>query len=310
MRTARDIENLLEELSRSGSVESALSSALGLLCREGACSAGFVVGAGWTSAANRWASYGSAEAVDELSELYSRGALSGRIEAGGPSRALTMPLLIGQREVGSLWLARDSQPQWSPVVRTRIRVLKTILATLMAAVDIAVTDVAHHVLGSSHFRTQLDREIARSKRQELEFSLILARLELPRPASGQSAMSQPWGLVVSVGGRLADRLRATDAVGVVAPDLLGILLPDTGRIGAMIAGRRVGELLPVLAQQEDAVSLPPGSWRLAAQCYPRDGVNAKALIDSALAAMTQQAEDTQPVTDPQRQTASCGGGEP
>jgi len=308
MCSGTDIAELFFELSRSDSVESALRSGLRLLCGEAACSAGLVIGGGWTSAANVWVSHGPIDQVDRLSDLHTHGLPPDPTRAGPASHVVSMPLMVGSRELGSLWLIGDNYAQWSPAVQARVEVLRTVLATLMAAADVAVADPTDHVLGSLHFRMQLDREVARSKRFGSEFSLVLARLETTRRASGDVGASRPWRLVASLGAWLAQRLRANDAVGLIAPHLLGILLPETGRLGATIAVRRIEELLPAFAQADADVSCPPGSWRLATGCYPRDGGNADALIESALVGLTQREESPRPVTPLERQTVDCREG--
>ena len=79
MSDDNDIHKLFFELSKTGSVHSALYACLELLCQQGGCSAGLVVGDYWTSSTVPYASYGP---PDELARLYKASLRYGESEAG------------------------------------------------------------------------------------------------------------------------------------------------------------------------------------------------------------------------------------
>jgi len=295
------LEDAFRELSRSGSVESALHSILRDLCETADSSAGLVTGEGWTSPAAPRVSYGSADEIERLSRACARGGPDA--EPTALDRAV--PLLLCGRRLGTLWLAEGSGAEWSPDLHAEIEVRTTALATLMAAADCVTTDPTQNVLGSSHFRVQLARETARSGRHRLEFSLVLAGAAGPTRRSRDPEVLPSCSPLPALGAWLARRLRGNDVVGLISPQLLGILLPETGRAGARIAVHRIEQLLPDFAAQTEYASFSPQRCRLVSRCYPRDAEDADALLAMALDALSED-DDARHAT-PSEQPVAVGG---
>jgi len=289
MSDDNDIQKLFFELSETGSVHSALYACLELLCQQGECSAGLVVGDYWTSSTVPYASYGP---PDELGRLYKaslRNGESNEAKNEGADRYVSVPLSLADRRHGTLWLVRDHGSPWPPDVHRRIAASNTVLALLLVGSDCSVSDPAQQVLSRANFCIQLSQEIARSQRSGSEFSLVLLQLNVPASHLHVSGKYGPSLVTVSLGKWLAKRLRASDAVGLMAPNILGLLLPETGNVGSKIAALRIQDLLPVFTPDESHVhvSIRPEMSSLVARLYPHDGCDAETLVESALAGLSQ-----------------------
>lgn len=289
MSNDTDIHKLFIELSETGSVHSALYTCLKLLCQRGGCSAGLVVGDYWTSSTVPHASYGPQEEVGRLYKASLRYGESNEAHVEGLDRCFSIPLSLADRRHGTLWLVRDHCSPWPPAVHCRIAALNTVLALLIVGADDSVSDPAQQVLSRSNLCIQLSQEIARSQRSGSEFSLVLLQLDVSASHLYLSGEYGPSLLTVSLGKWLAKRLRANDAIGLMAPNILGILLAETGNVGSKIAVLRIRELLPTFTADErnGGVSIRPEMSHLVARLYPHDGCDAETLVDSALAGLSQ-----------------------
>lgn len=289
MSNGSDIHKLFFELSQTGSVHAALYACLELLCQQGRCSAGLVVGDYWTASTVPYASYGPPDEVGRLYKASLRYGESHEAHIEGLDRCFSTPLSLADRKHGTLWLVRDHCSPWPQDIHCRIAPLNTVLALMVVGSDHSVSDPVHQALSRSSFFIQLSQEIARSRRRGSEFSLVLLQLDVSAGHLYVSGEHGPSLLTVSLGQWLAKRLRANDAIGLMAPNILAILLPETGNVGSKIAILRIQELLPAfsLDQRNDNACLEAGTCSLAARIYPHDGCDAKTLVDSALASLSQ-----------------------
>lgn len=295
-------------MGESGSLEASLRTCVGLLCKELECSAGLVLEERWPSDTSALITYGSADQVSILCESLRRNAQHAGNQATNSPQVVSIPLTLANREVGAVWLARDCDAEWRPDVQAGVEVLKAVLATLLKASNDAEPSLPEKVLGQPHFLMQLTREVARSERQGLQFSLVLVSLAAPQPVSDPCQSCRPWSDVGALGSWLAERLRTNDVVGLMSPTSIGILLPDTGSIGARIALGRLEALFPSFPSRDGDLPLSPEAWTGIARCYPQDGTSAEALIDSALAGLSGEAGNESHIGTTDRLTPNFGGG--
>ena len=298
MSNENDIYKLFFELSDADSVDSSLYACLELLCQQRECPAGLVAGDNWISSTVPYASYGPQHEVDRLHEISLRHQSSDEAQAEPADRYLSIPLSLGERRVGTLWLAREDSSPWPAQVHPHITALNAVLALLIVGTDFSVSDPAQRVLSRSNLHIQLSREIARSQRNGSEFSLVLLQLDVSSSDSCAPGACSPRVLTVSLGKWLAKRLRANDAIGLIAPNILGILLPETGNVGSKIAVLRIQALLPAFIPDErnENASLQLGTWSSVARLYPHDGCDVETLVESALSGLSPASGNQSSVT--------------
>jgi GGDEF domain-containing protein len=145
-----------------------------------------------------------------------------------------------------------------------------------------VWDAATGLPGAHAFAAELEREIRRSRRHGLQFALVRLRCEGvlgARHARGPLLADE----LAKLAARTVRRaLREADRACRSAELELGLLLPETDRLGARVAAERVLEALGALFAArlyDDGAAAPPLS--AGAACFPEDGLTAQLLHDRA-----------------------------
>ena len=109
------------------------------------------------------------------------------------------------------------------------------------------------VPSGSHFRAILNRERSRADRNGSVVSLLEFTLSENNNKSGQQA-------VEDISNYLQERLRVTDDFGLLAPDTVGIVLPETGLDGAEVVARDVRSTMePVVGKLSHQIYEYPDS---------------------------------------------------
>lgn len=245
------IGELFAALGQTGSLEAALSDSVRLACEAAGCLAGAVVAdLDETCLADPWFRHDPHGLIEQLT---SDGATLEAPTAGGHDRngamscaagvvhQVRVPLSCAGRDVGWLILLAPQEVGEEPS-RRRIAGIDAVLAVLMAVMEISAAKPLSSVLSREGFRARVVSEISWSERCGNELSVLHVIVPGLRERTGDE-MTSPWASVALLGETLAPRLRRSDVVGLMGPDHLAVLLTATGRLGARIAARRIGQLL-------------------------------------------------------------------
>jgi diguanylate cyclase (GGDEF)-like protein/putative nucleotidyltransferase with HDIG domain len=158
-----------------------------------------------------------------------------------------------------------------------IGVLQERLARLARAVEL---DAPTDLLNRRGLHDVLDAEFERARRHDLP--LAIAIVEVQGLAAFDDRGRRSDGLLARVGAFAQSFARDSDAVGRIASERLGFVLPHTDRDGALIFCERLLRSLRDLLASED-VELPV-SVGLAA--FPADAQSAEALVHRSTQAVT------------------------
>jgi hypothetical protein len=123
-------------------------------------------------------------------------------------------------------------------IECRLQPLDTVLGALVVAMNGA--SGLNGVLDPQAFRARISSEISRAQRAGEGFSLVHVWLSTELPDCGESSS---WSASVRIGKTIQSWLRKSDVVGLMAPRRFGVLLADCGPLGALIAQRRIRQLL-------------------------------------------------------------------
>ncbi len=244
------ISELFVRLGQTGSLETALSDGVRLACEAAGCAAGALVAEfDVTSSGSHsfhhdphglLARVTGDDATLEAQDAAGRGSNGVVRGAGRGLREVWVPLCCAGQSVGWLLLLA---PQTVSDEQCQIRIagINAVLGVLMAATESGAARSLSAVLSRAAFRVRLVSEISRSERCGDELSVLHLRVAgMPRPTSENGGL---WANVAALGEALAVRLRASDVVGLLAPDHVAVLLTGTGRLGGRIAARRIEQLL-------------------------------------------------------------------
>lgn len=147
-------------------------------------------------------------------------------------------------------------------------------------------DAATGLPGARAFAAELAREIRRSRRHGLVFALVRLRCDGFLGARHSHGPLLADELARQAGQTVRRALREADRAGRLSERELGLLLPETDRLGARMAAERVlAALIALLAQRfpADGLAVPPIA--AGASCFPEDGGTAELLRERAAAAL-------------------------
>lgn len=125
-----------------------------------------------------------------------------------------------------------------------------------------------------YFRLRLQEEIDRSRRHEMNLSLLTIKpMAVHQDSEVQSTAA--W-----FGDKVRSRLRRSDIAALLHDGVLVIAMPNTGRRSATTAKRRIEK---DLAQAEPTLTIA---------CFPEDGEDAETLLKTAGGAPIAEYEST------------------
>ena len=131
----------------------------------------------------------------------------------------------------------------------------------------ASSDLLHTMPDINHFWDRLTMEYRRAMTMQKTLSLLIVRAKLP--ASGNDTTSA----LGEAAKAMSRKLRPTDSIYRLAPDLFGLVLPETDTLNAKrIAVRLQEELQPLRARHG-------GSFETSVHNYPQDAQSAHELED-------------------------------
>jgi hypothetical protein len=282
----KQISQLLAGLKRTGSLQAALTDGVRLACEAAGCSASAVVTRlDAACPARYWFCHdprglleqvASEDAVLGTSVVEARNKDGDRSRPKGPLRGVQVPLSCAGRDVGWLILLAPQEAS-DEEVKTRIAGIDALLAVLMAAAENSAANPLSGVLGREAFHARVASELARSERCGDQLSVLHVKVAVADGAASNEKTG-PWAIVALLGEALASRLRASDVIAVMAPDHLAMLLTGAGRLGALIAARRIEQFLRMSGNDFPGMAdLSCGSPEFCLRTFPDDGADVDSL---------------------------------
>jgi diguanylate cyclase (GGDEF)-like protein len=144
---------------------------------------------------------------------------------------------------------------------------------------LAVTDDLTQVYNYRFLKTALRREIKRAGRFRQELALVMIDVDNLKSYNDRHGHLRGSHLLKEIAALLAAQVRSFDLVAKYGGDEFTLILPQTGREGAVIVGERVRS-----AVEAHAFPLaPPGriTVSLGVAVYPHDGTDGSGLIQAS-----------------------------
>jgi diguanylate cyclase (GGDEF)-like protein len=206
------------------------------------------------------------------------------VEAGP---AMFVPLWQREQATGYLGLYRRRDQERFTSEETRMALLLgawtgTAIENLRLAESLerlAVTDDLTQVYNYRFLKSALRREIRRAGRFGQELSLIMLDVDNLKVYNDRHGHLRGSFLLKEIAGLLAEQVRTFDLVAKYGGDEFTIILPQTGREGAMVVAERIraavaGHSFPSAADGSITVSL-------GVALFPTDGSDSHNLIAAA-----------------------------
>lgn len=221
-------------------------------------------------------------------------------EPTGPHQLL-VPLPGRGQVIGVLSLLRDDEAR--PFLQDDLDTMTSFVAQASVAIEnvllhreaqrLAVTDPLTGLWNFRHFQTQADREVSSAQRFDRPLSLVI--LDLDHFKAINDGLGHQVGDEVL--GEVARRIRAStrvpDVVARYGGEEFVVLLPGTGRSGAIVTAERIRSALdsvPVMVHTDGRAdsacpALLPITCSVGVSSFPVHGRTLEALLRSADAAM-------------------------
>ena len=174
----------------------------------------------------------------------------GRVPPGPAVAAVAVPLARAMRPVAAL-VFLDSRPACAAprLSGTLRRALGRVLETAAIALDnarrvqraetLAGTDDLSGLCNVRALTDTLRRELARASRTARPVSLIVIDLDGFKGINDRYGHLRGNRALIEVAGLLRESVRQTDCAARLGGDEFAVVLPDTGRDGAVVAGDRL-----------------------------------------------------------------------
>ena len=198
-----------------------------------------------------------------------------------------VPLWQREQATGYLGLYRRRDQERFTSEETRMALLLgawtgTAIENLRLAESLerlAVTDDLTQVYNYRFLKSALRREIRRAGRFGQELSLIMLDVDNLKVYNDRNGHLRGSFLLKEIAGLLAEQVRTFDLVAKYGGDEFTIILPQTGREGAMVVAERIraavaGHSFPSAADGSITVSL-------GVALFPTDGSDSHSLIAAA-----------------------------
>jgi len=141
---------------------------------------------------------------------------------------------------------------------------------------------------TDQFITRMQAEIDRSGRYQRHFSLVMLRFN-PEVEIGseQFHLKAVEGSLPTLVQKVRERLRQSDILARYDENTLSLILPETGREGAMQVAKCIaglcGDIVAALLGTEETTD---GLLQVGIACFPEDGREQKDLVDLACSSTT------------------------
>jgi len=202
--------------------------------------------------------------------------------AAGP--ALFVPLRLRERAVGVLCVYRPhGRERFSPDEVRLASLLASCTAMMLenrrlaeGLAKMAVTDDLTQVHNYRFLKTALRREIKRAGRFNQQLSLLMIDVDGLKGYNDRNGHMRGSLLLKEIAGLFAQNVRSWDLVAKYGGDEFTVILPQTGREGALVAAERLravveGHAFPLVPQGAITVSLGVAT-------FPEDASDAIGLI--------------------------------
>ncbi|HEY2955125.1 MAG TPA: GGDEF domain-containing protein [Candidatus Eisenbacteria bacterium] len=224
-----------------------------------------------------------------LADLSDEASISAADGCPGVEAGPTLFTPMRQRNLGPAYLAAYRRRGRARFTLQDTRLMLLLGAWLSAALDNlrlatgtekrAVTDVLTDVYNHRFLKTALQREVRRASRYGHELSLVIVdvdHLQAYQEQHGQPRVSQVLKELASL---LTQQVRSFDVMGRNAGDGFMLILPQTGRDGAVEVGERMRAAVERTAFQSGAAGEITVSLGVAS--FPQDGSDANDLVAAA-----------------------------
>jgi len=279
MITGEDIRSIFVELQGPRSIDAALHKSLQIVCGAvEASAAGLRIDPDTESDKGWWVVH------DPQSLLLNADmgtAFSGTDHSVPRPTAMRLP--PGDRSKVNVALTSDGRPigllcltisdnRDAKTLAHSIEPMSSVLATLLCAA-VASRTGPNGLVNYFDLRSRIESELARAERTQADVTVLHIDWRASLPSSVFHD-AQPLSTANRLCDFLLSQLRRSDTVGLIAPDHVVALLPETGPVGAMIAQRRIEHSLLTLGehtQWEDEL-------RITARVFPAQDSNIEALL--------------------------------
>jgi|GEM_PF-2919542 len=226
-KTALD---LLSEVNQADTIEESLARTLQITCQR--CDA---VAAGVAGVKTGRRNERSLFSYDPQG-IFARGGIS---KSPCDKAHVMIPLLVDSLEIGQLnmWFGHDRGVEG---VRKRVQPLDTLIALMLTG--LRYRSCSNGLLDDWRFRERVETEKNRADRFGEGFSIVHLDLSL-ESISKADVIASGWNDAQRIGDSLLAKLRACDAVGLLGPEHLAVLLANCSPLCASIAERRITEVL-------------------------------------------------------------------
>lgn len=216
------------------------------------------------------------------------------ISAGEPVATLALPILAFGRVLGVLQMSATGPDRvlarWRPDLEGFVPVLGLYLQAAEANEALSSGLLRDQLTGLANrpqMRDHLDRELARAKRSQRTFALLLIAVDRYDSLGGELGLPLRDQLVQSLAMLLRDACRNGDIIGRYDADRFLILLPDSTSRGAHTAAHRYLARL-----YRRPITFPEGAQRyldvsIGIGVFPVDGASADELVESTATALRE-----------------------
>jgi diguanylate cyclase (GGDEF)-like protein len=204
-----------------------------------------------------------------------------------PGAALFVPMRVRRNDPGYLGAFRRTGA--APFTATDVHLMTLLGAWAAAALEnqklaasvekLAVTDDLTRVYNYRFLKTALRREIKRAARFRQDLSIIMIDVDNLKGYNDRHGHLRGSYLLREMAGLLAGAVRSWDLVAKYGGDEFTIILPQTGREGALTAAERLRQAIaehafPLAARGAITISL-------GIACFPHQGDNVTTLLQAS-----------------------------
>lgn len=145
----------------------------------------------------------------------------------------------------------------------------------------ASVDLLHSMPDQNHFWDRLTMEFRRAMTMEKELSLVLVKGKAAGSSKQNNDEDAAWSDTAKA---ISRKLRPTDSIYRLAPDIFGLVLPETNALNAKRIAVRLQEEL------QDVRTKYGKAFDITAHNYPQDAQSAHELEDIVKSLLPQQEE--------------------
>ncbi len=152
----------------------------------------------------------------------------------------------------------------------------------------SVTDGLTGVYNHRYFQNQIELELSRAQRYDLNFSIILIDLDKFKKINDTYGHISGDRILKRISKQISNTLRKTDTVARYGGDEFVVLLPETGKENAVSVANRIrGNIDKANEREEIKINVSIGM-----ASYPDNGVYSKDLVQKADSALYKAKEES------------------